>query len=192
MRLPASQVVNANGRGAFGQQSLIGPSFVVVVEQLNPEQDPAVLDRTFKVGRMARNEPMTERHFKRWCPELESPGEAFGDRTGRAADQLATFLKRKLPLLQSLILECRPAGCSQHPVQSEAIQILDLRTTGTQIAQGCVYARPGVEGGDGKARCWTIDHARSQVWDGLPEMGLPCSACPSGALILINESSNMS
>src|SRR5215510_5039683 len=110
---------------------------------------------------------MAERDLQGGCPQLEAARQAIGNRTAGAADQLTIVLEWQRLQLQGLVHGTQPEIGREHPMKSETIQVLDLGSAGTQVTYRCVHAVPGVEGGNGKARCWIISHARIQVRGGV-------------------------
>ena len=91
----ADQVVDADGARASGQQALVGPAFIVIVEQLYPKHDLAVLDGVLQMRGMSRDQPMAEGSFQRLRSLVSRPARRSAMGPGRATDQLGVRAKRR-------------------------------------------------------------------------------------------------
>lgn len=81
--------MDAHGIRSGSQQALAGASLLVRFDHPDPLEDLPRLNRVLEMGRMSRHEPKCEGVPQAPSTRTQPVGEAVGERTGGAAEELA-------------------------------------------------------------------------------------------------------
>ena len=95
--------MNAHGIQAVGQETLTRAPLIVAVDNANPEQDPAGLNRILEVSGVSGNEPKTKSMLEVRGAGVEASLQAVGQGTSRASNQLRAVGKRQCLNAQGLL-----------------------------------------------------------------------------------------
>ena len=91
----SDQIMHAYGMGALCKQASVRAPFIIIIEELNPDDDFAVLDSLRQLGTVPGYQPMTQRRLQSTRSEAGSFGQALCKRTSCARNALGVVGKRE-------------------------------------------------------------------------------------------------
>lgn len=142
------EVVNTDRVRAPGEQAPVGAALALAVEQLDPQNDPALLHRVLELGGMPRDQPMGKSGLQSRGAGPQPRRKALSDRAGGTADPMHIARKRQ-------VLGGRRRGrhhdggrVGKHTLQAEATERFASQAFLAQVLKRVAQAIPRVEHGD--------------------------------------------